>query len=744
MKYYQHHLSIIALGLLGWLSTSEAEITGLGRGLHAYWPLDTHTQDVTSRYHLESRDLNNPVPLTRNPSNEPVLPGNVAALDGKSQWLATESGTDIDLLAFDEGFTVAAWFKVNKHGFWDCVIAGGGANHWELRLQRGNGLLFTITAPTGATNVAVSTIQQSVGTQKALEEGRWYHIAVRGSAGAVTNLFPPLEKTLAMYLDGDRIASRDFSTVEPDSPALQDGHFRPESFAPPKQLKLGVTPYGNRGLLDGDLDDVAIWQRALDDAEIARLADASAGPLMASLDDKDQDGLLDVWECQNGLDTTIDDSAMDPDQDGLSNAEEAALGTAANLADSDGDGLTDGAETLTGRYVSAKSTGTNPRLADSDRDGLADGVEIGFSDPNVADTDGDGYPDGLETADGTDSSKLEPLSPLGRGLYAYWSFDGHVHDQVGGFHGRAEGSQPLDFVDMIDDDVQVPYGRALWLDGQDQYVVMSDDPSAFDFPEQSFSVSAWMAVQVRGDTFPTAVGSGGQQPWLLGGFSDQGTFAVFNPGTDQVQPFPQQNDFISGSLVSGPQVWSQISTGRLLNLSFTHVVGVYDHEARHYHVYVNGERTVLRNTNAVGVAARTMHGLRIGSAPNDWERPEGNFKGAIDEVAVWKRALSDADISMLYQSDLSLGQLLDLSAAQVTPAPTRFRDPRVRRDAESVTIDWAATLGKSYAVQHAETLDGPWNMAKLIFSADRTLMSFSDTDPERIAPKQGYYRVVER
>ncbi len=732
----------LTLFLFAGILPCSGEITGIGRGLHAYWPLDTHTRDVMSNYHLRQRDSGNPAALLPIPAAEEHLPGQSVHFDGASQWLATEPGLDVNLLAFEDGFTIAGWFRVHMHQFWDCLIGGGGDNHWQLRLQRGRGLIFTIVAPTGVPEAVVTSVEQHVGGNVTLEEDRWYHIVVRGSAGAVTNLFPPLQKRLDMFLDGRRMGSRRFFTIEADSPTLQDHHSRPSAFAPPKQLKLGVTPYGNRGLLDGQLDDFAIWERALEEEEISRLADAV--PLMSLLDDEDQDGMLDVWECQWGLDPALDDRLMDPDQDGLSNGEESALGTVPTEADSDGDGLLDGTETLTGSYQSVQGTGTDPRQADSDRDGLLDGAELGLADPNIADTDGDGFLDGLEIADGTDLNAVDVISPLRRGLYAYWTFDGHVQDSFGGFHGQARGSQPVQY-SAPGQAISAPFGQALWLDGDDQYVEMTDDLAAFDFPEQSFTVSAWMASESRGnEVYPVAVGSGGQQPWLLGGLPNQGMNVVFNPGTDQVQPFPKQNPFVHGSAVSGPQVWSYISTRTLSFRKFTHAVGVYDHDARHYHVYVNGKRTILRSTNTVGVAGQTMHGLRIGSSPNDWERADSLWRGGVDDVAVWKRALSEEDVALLYQSGESLGSLLGLPPIAFTPAPTRFRDPRIRRDANGVTIEWLAIPGQEYEVRYAESPQGPWVTAKRTFPSNRALMSFRDTDPARIHEKEGYYRVEER
>lgn len=128
--------------------------------------------------------------------------------------------------------------------------------------------------------------------------------------------------------------------------------------------------------------------------------------------DRDGDGMDDAFETVKGFDPDeAADGMMDRDADGLNNTAEFEIGTDVSVGDTDEDGLLDGVETNTGRWLSAVDTGTDPLLADSDGDGLLDGMEnpeavAKASDPNVADTDGDRFDDGLEVSEGTDPSDL--------------------------------------------------------------------------------------------------------------------------------------------------------------------------------------------------------------------------------------------------------------------------------------------------------------------------------------------------
>jgi subtilisin family serine protease len=86
---------------------------------------------------------------------------------------------------------------------------------------------------------------------------------------------------------------------------------------------------------------------------------------------------------------------------GLSFRRTDVAGALATLIDRDGDGLTDAAEA---------SLGTNPLDPDSDDDGLSDGAEVNThgTNPLAADSDGDGWNDGAEIASG--SNPNDPAS----------------------------------------------------------------------------------------------------------------------------------------------------------------------------------------------------------------------------------------------------------------------------------------------------------------------------------------------
>ena len=157
---------------------------------------------------------------------------------------------------------------------------------------------------------------------------------------------------------------------------------------------------GGESWYNGLIDDVAVWDSILTDAQIQELADGVIPFSPVTGDDNENggagDGMDDGWEVAYGLNPAIDDSAGNPDNDGLTNLEEWNGGdnpTDPMDADSDNDDLTDGDEVNT--------HGTDPNDADSDDDGLNDGAEIAASTlPLDPDTDGDEMSDGYEVDSG--------------------------------------------------------------------------------------------------------------------------------------------------------------------------------------------------------------------------------------------------------------------------------------------------------------------------------------------------------
>ena len=205
--------------------------------------------------------------------------------------------------------------------------------------------------------------------------------------------------------------------------------------------------------VSGVLDDFAVFKRALTPAEVTLLAGGATPASLDGSNDTDGDTLADAWELRFAPNLAAMAPGGDLDGDALTNANEFAKGTKPNNTDTDGDGVSDGAETGTGTWVSAANTGTNALVADTDGDGLKDGVETNTgsfvsvtnsgTNPHLKDTDGDAFSDGAEalySSSNPTNSASRPLRPGQLDLLAYWDFNSDSNptetlDQVRSFPG---------------------------------------------------------------------------------------------------------------------------------------------------------------------------------------------------------------------------------------------------------------------------------------------------------------------
>ncbi|MEJ3742950.1 LamG domain-containing protein [Actinomycetes bacterium KLBMP 9797] len=215
----------------------------------------------------------------------------------------------------------------------------------------------------------------------------------------------------------------------------------------------------------------------------------------------------------------------------------------------------------------------------------------------------------------------------GNGPLAQWSFEGNAQDTafLGFRHGTPAGGT-----------VYAPgaVGTAVTLDPATQGRVTA--PNTVN-TKTSFSVSAWVkpdsgvthaaVVSQEGPHFPGFVlwhwlDSTGNPRWVFGMAQNGDTYV----GTDAA--------WSTEPAVAG--VW-------------THLTGVYDAETRKLRIYVNGVRS--------GEGSRTAEpwnatgSVQIGRTTWGQDPASHQFPGSIDEVAIWDRTLSDAEVRSAVSRD---------------------------------------------------------------------------------------------
>jgi hypothetical protein len=307
-------------------------------------------------------------------------------------------------------------------------------------------------------------------------------------------------------------------------------------------------------------------------------------------------------------------------------------------------------ETRTGKFVSASDTGTDPNKSDTDGDGLTDAVETGTgkfvsatntgTDPNKADTDGDTAFDGIEIRDGKNPFDPNdgPNGPQGiEGLVGVWRFEGNGDDSSGNnLHGTLQNGAAYD----ADIPTALKTGQSLHLTGgQDHFLVPHN--TLLDITNE-ITIAAW--VKPIGDVGWDGVlaknpseGSGDNHAGNYELRIENGSRApnlLFETGA----PNSTQGHLASPEHVVPEGQWTHLAVTAKAegDLNF----------------YLNGELVeTVEAAIPLEFGATNTNPLYIGSRADFFTV----FDGLLDDVAIFKRVLTDLEIKQIAAGDFGLG-----------------------------------------------------------------------------------------
>jgi hypothetical protein len=160
-------------------------------------------------------------------------------LDGTSGFAQLPSG----LVSNVQSCTIAAWVNIAANKPWARIFdfGSGTGSYMFLTPQSGSGgIRFAIT--TGGAGA-----EQQISTATALATGVWKHVAVTLTPG-----------TGILYVDGAEVA-RASITLNPSSLGATSGTF------------IGKSQFGNDPLLNGQIDELRIYSRALSPTDVRTL-----------------------------------------------------------------------------------------------------------------------------------------------------------------------------------------------------------------------------------------------------------------------------------------------------------------------------------------------------------------------------------------------------------------------------------------------------------------------------------------
>jgi hypothetical protein len=218
-------------------------------------------------------------------------------------------------------------------------------------------------------------------------------------------------------------------------------------------------------------------------------------------------------------------------------------------------------------------------------------------------------------------------APSPTGPVALWRADGNAKDSAGENHGRLANGAAF---------APGRFGKAFRLDGGDDHITIGD---ALDWGDGSWSVALWFRWAAGGAERPKQIKLINKGLTTYGRPPDAGYSLEFEEGRLQFEvASSSQATFAAETQAPDDHLWH-------------HVVGVLDRKAGRMRLYLDGRLAAERPVAGLG-SLDTDIPLCIGGLHRAGRGPMmAFFPGDLDEVAMWSRALSPAEVRSAYAGD---------------------------------------------------------------------------------------------
>jgi len=574
------------------------EVNGdMDDNLIGYWPLDSDAKDYAG-----GNDGSTSEAVVTTSDGGKI--DEAYEFDGNNQEIVI---SDADALDFTGNFSIATWLYMDDTTSDPCIVCKGDAAAdtgyvffmWNEKL--------TMSFGDGGGGWPYSGNLQG---DTSLEAGNWYHVAVTRSGTNAT-----------FYLNGqpDGVRSVGGNAIAVNGLDLWFGNDVD-------------APTGGQDL-DGKLDEMQLYDRAISANEVAQIYNATALGVTESAGDLN----IDLGSSHTELDDCWKLGAQACDADGCADeilSNQICLGnTAPNTpAGIDLDSATPDVSHLPTENLDGSFTVATTLDVEGDavsyvynwyKDSTREGSYTEIQATNVLN-------------DGTD---------LDTRLVGYWPLDSDAKDYAGDNDGNLVGS-PVQETGSV--------GGAYNFDENGKHVVVPDVDDLDLLGD--FAISMWVKIGNSVDDNSTTLISKHDVS------GDTGWVYFVQENTNDATVYFAYGDGAGGDAWPGGSTASA-STVIPFGSTWQHIAVVFDTTADTLQFYLNGEPDGTTSSVTDGMVANTRDFWMGGNV----DTPEGDVDGinSMDEVQIYNEVLSAAEISKIYQGSRLAGEDLhaDVTAA---------------------------------------------------------------------------------
>lgn len=669
---------VLAAGLLpstGHAATAPAD--SLAVGLLAHWPLDDglanpSTTLVKDQAGTSPGTLTAPDPATAwLPAAEARI-GGALRVAGETTFVSFPSGTALNPPG--NQVSVALWVKLDTapsdlaEGF--AGLFDSAQDAYALYLDRAAAELRFKT-----TDAAGQAARPGI-SQEFIAAGEWQHVAAVYDGQAT-----PTAGEARIYLNGELVDTH--VGADGAGGAGLTGVVRADQVS-----ALGRDGGEARYFLDAALDDVAVWRRALSAEEIRYLANGNAVPAPRPPDDalaitKPPQGVTALDGSYVSFQVTLSNAVPPVTYQWRRNGADLAGSTLATLA----------------VVASGSTSGSYTVLVKDSRGSLESGPALLTVTPLAS----------------------QPAQSLRQGLIAQWPFDDAlrtpgtpsivdvVHGNVGQLTSPAPEAAWLA-------GTEARFGGALRFDGAETFVSVAPTDS-LNVATDQITIATWVKLSALPSELPEGFGGiydSVQDNCVL--YLDRGNKELRFKITD----------------AKGQAARPGIPEANLVLGEWLHVAGVYNGRATpgggEATLYLNG---VLADTHVGndGSGGAGLNGLvrpgQVAAIGRNGAENRYFLDAVIDDLALWHRALSPAEIA-----HLAAGNAVPLPVAD---APVQLAAPVVRGG--DLVLAWSGGQ-PPYRVQRRATLvAGTWENVGALTDATTATVPLAGANA-------GFYRVA--